>query len=597
MKYCILIAFVLISTYDAFTQNAILRGRIYLQKKGVAQKQPMPAGASVFIPGVASGNTDDNGLVSLTLYNCASCKEGKTLLVRVNSRFGWAEQNITIPTDPQQTFTMEVVENNTLLLTGTIKDKINGRFLPHIRVSALVQNMPAIPSVETNQDGIFQMPINIEGIGSLQAITLNLSDNEKKYKNYEKVCYINQYEPVKIELEPEVPSIDPVVSARALAIAEILGNLRQLNSRLGLTAHALQLSDDNAFSFRFDSILKKVAPKFLPDHRSNYHKLLLRSDLSGLQHALNAYPMQSFGVALSQAFVDGNIKEDAEWAKKYMDQLAEYQWAERNFLGIWESLAVSDDTCMAQVERLTANWITIQNNAALYNLYALRLLKILDITPEKAEELKFLNNLLLRKPLNQSEYEQNLLKNTEELTLNVLRKTQIEKRLKKCRDRRIDDLGKIIEKLIPKPEEKPDTIVKKAIILRKLGHKDLAVKAFVLYGEKVSTTDSMANDYVKTALKLTEYFEDPDIEGGAYVASMMPGSNILQSEIQKGDIIFAIQDYTVPNVDGLTEALAKIPIHTPFNVDVLRFDPETKTFKKLRFLMKEKPFGAYFLTM
>jgi|GEM_PF-4971953 len=554
----------------------------------------MPAGASVSIIGLTSSETDDNGYVKLNLANCVTCAPGTTLMIQVNSQYGWVEGVVTIPSNPLENFKLEVMENNELLLIGTVREKNSGRFASGVRVTAVVPNSP---SIQTDNNGIFQIAIKRKGIGSSQAIKLTVSDEGRRYKDHEEIVYVNQYGPIAVIAESAELVSNPVESARALAVEEVVSNLQHLDSRLVFAVYALKLREKDAFSIKFDSVVAQVSPVFRPDHRSNYHKMLVRSDLAALRQALGAYPMpQDFGRALVQVFINGNMQEDAVCVSNYLAQFAEFQSAELGFFDAWEALA-TDDTCKAQVERLAANWVTVRNRADLYNLYALRLLKALKASEKSVETLRSIRILRPHQSLAQPEFEQRLLKNAQELTENVLRKFQIEKGLKKCRDRQLGVLDTIIRKLEIIPTDPPEKVQMKALTFRRLGLKDKSIAACVKYGEMFAATDSTAIEYSKTAVRFTTQLQQLAVEGGAYVSIMNIGSNIAKSSVRKNDIIITINNYPITNVDALTEALAKVSVKTHFPVEVLRFDVTSNGFKKLRFDIQAKPFGGYFLTI
>lgn len=179
-------------------------GIVYEENSSGGGKKPVPAGASIFIPGVASSTTDNNGYYSLDISKCMACKTGELIKIYVNSKIGYAERDYTIPINPDlKPFDIGIVENKKLALNGVVKDAKTGKFLKGIKVTVVIQNMETIiPSVITNENGVFQIIIRKEGILNMQAIQLFFSDaDQSKYKDTEKIVFINQYAPVIVGMD------------------------------------------------------------------------------------------------------------------------------------------------------------------------------------------------------------------------------------------------------------------------------------------------------------------------------------------------------------------------------------------------------------
>jgi hypothetical protein len=166
-------------------------------------KKPVPPGAQVFIPGIGSATTDSKGYYSIDISQCASCTTGTTLMIYANSIVGYGEKEYIIPINPAlKPFDIGIKENSKLALTGVIKDKKTGKSVKGVKVSVLIQNTTKIAPVKTDEEGFFYLMIRKDGISNMQAIQLIITDEQGRYKDIEKAVFINQYEPIKIELEP-----------------------------------------------------------------------------------------------------------------------------------------------------------------------------------------------------------------------------------------------------------------------------------------------------------------------------------------------------------------------------------------------------------
>jgi hypothetical protein len=200
--YLSLIIVVTAFQFHAIAQSAKIVGLVF-QQEANSEKRPVAAGASVFIPGVASAVTDDRGYYSIDLSSCRSCTPGATVRVCVNSPAGYAESEFVIPLGAGlHPFNITIHRNSMLALVGVVRNKRTGKFLKGIRVSALVQHSESnIPAAYTDEKGTFQLVIRRDGIANTQAIQVLLSDGAGKYKDHAETVFINQIEPVMIELE------------------------------------------------------------------------------------------------------------------------------------------------------------------------------------------------------------------------------------------------------------------------------------------------------------------------------------------------------------------------------------------------------------
>lgn len=198
----IISCFSFIPAFPQAVQTKIV-GIVY-EKNASGSKKPVPRGASVFIPGIGSTSTDDKGYYSIDLSQCKTCSAGETVKIYVNSSIGYADREITIPNNPSlKPFDIEISENSKLAVNGIIRDKRTGKFLKGIKVVIVIQNYDlTIPSTLSDDNGVFQIIIRKEGITNMQAIQVLFSDpNNNKYKDLEKVAFINQFEPIKVDME------------------------------------------------------------------------------------------------------------------------------------------------------------------------------------------------------------------------------------------------------------------------------------------------------------------------------------------------------------------------------------------------------------
>jgi len=174
----------------------VLRGKVLTKTN-----EPV-SGATLSILGVHSAMTNSDGEYTLDLQKCSSCTIGETLQISVNSDYGSGDFTYTIRKDHNDLtrFDIALERNKVLIVSGRVKDRQTGRFLPGIKVIATLPD-EEIP-VNSNENGFFKITINRYGIDKTQAITLAFRDVAKgRYNDLEKIFYINQYGPLNIELE------------------------------------------------------------------------------------------------------------------------------------------------------------------------------------------------------------------------------------------------------------------------------------------------------------------------------------------------------------------------------------------------------------
>lgn len=588
----------LTSALDAQQTVAKLTGVVHYQPADGDQR-PMPAGASVFIPGIASTTTDDNGYYSLNLSQCAYCGPGARLTIKVNSDYGYGEKVAIVPKDPDP-IDIEIRQNDILSLVGTVRDATTGDFLSGIDASAIVQHSVApVPSGNTDQWGIFQITIRKPGAAGLPAVTLAFSDPNGVYESLEKVVFINQYEPIKVELRPRVGTENTALAAKRLAAQEVLSNIQKLDHRLDLFAQALQVNPEDDFSRRFDSISRAVAPGFYDGHRAGYRELITRSNIAALRQALNGNMLrQEFGASLTKNFIVGKL-EETDWAGLYLVQFEEVQWAEESLIDAMEALADTRDTCQAVSDRVNLGWSTLRNRAGGYHLYALRLLLELDVTPPaEAQDLLDPLKYLLPRTLNgPQEFEERLATHAHEMAALSQQRAQLMGRLENCRDSALDELAQIREMLIIKPSDSWEQVIGKALSLRDLGHTKESIEAFRTYGEMFAPTDPTAEGYANTAIRFTRLMPELGLEGGLYVFQVVPGSHLEKLRVRAGDILYSLHGKTIRRVNELQDMLKRMPENASIPFRILRWDPEKEQFLHLDLVAPGKPLGGGFMPM
>lgn len=575
-----------------------ISGQIFRKTPG-GEKTHLRVGAAIFIPGIASATTDDEGKYTLDLSQCRSCVPGGTLTIKVNSDFGYAEKIYTVPNaDPRPPVDIEVVENKTLALTGLVRDRTTGRVISGVQVSALVQHYPGvIPSAPTDERGIFQIVLQKDGILNLQAINLSVMDPGKRFKDVDQVKFINPYEPVKIELEPSGKT--EVDNARSLATEEVLSNIQHLDSRLLFIAHALKLDEKDAFTIRFDSVFRAIAPGLSPNPGSNLDKLDTRTMIASLRQALNSVPLRDdFGKALVQVFINADMQHETPTIDLYLKQFREVGWAEEALFNAMDAYADAKDTCKAQQERIALGWATVRNRAALYQLYALRLLDALAVqSPSVSATMENLRLLNPRQPLSQKEFEKHLNTRTMEMATLVNQKAQLQSALARCRDRTLDEgIEKINKMLTIYPTDTWQEVIVKARTLRELGRLEEAVDAFIKYGQMFGNTDdTTATPYSQTAVRFTRHIRELDVDGGVYLYAYAEKSNIHTAGVQIGDILIEAQGEKITGTDQVIRKLMNMAPGVPVELVFLRWNEERHTFEPHEYTIPSKPMGGMFM--
>lgn len=390
----------------------------------------------------------------------------------------------------------------------------------------------------------------------------------------------------------------PTDQARALAAHEVIDNLRQLDTHLQLIAHALQLNQEEAFTERFDALVRKYAPASALDPGNNLRQLMARTDAASLRHALNGHPLrQELGRALAEVLLKADLQHDSGTVADYLGQFGEIEWAEESLLNALASLA---DAGAAQTDtrrqQVVLGFSTIFNRAKLYHVYALRLLDALKPNAETLDKLQQLRSLWPQKPLAQPECNELLLGLVEEMTVLMQARAQLLQENTAERDQTLETAwAGIAQQTTLYPSDTWQEIIVKARILRDLGRKEEAIAAFEQYGTRFQEKFPYAAHYAQTAILLTQYIPEIEIKGGLYITSFEPNSQGQQSGLCIGDILVAMQDQAISGMDELLALLMKTPPNTPFLLKVLRWETTISNFRAFTFNVIEKPIGAEFL--
>ncbi len=397
-------------------------------------------------------------------------------------------------------------------------------------------------------------------------------------------------------MEPTTDAVQRQIdNTRQLAAQEILSNLQHLDSRLLFVAHALELNETDEFSLRFDSIFGQWAPAIDSDPGSSLRKLITRTNISSLRQALNSVPLrQNFGQALVQAFVQSNIQSESQAVILYLDQFEEVSWAEQSLFDAMEAYAnevTTQDTCPARRDRVAIGWATIRNRAALYHLYALRLLHALSVDISNSPiTLSSLRVLSPKKPLSQTAFEALLLPRTVEMAAIMKKRTEVVRSLQTCRDKPLAD---------PVPPVGPaDTwqeVIIKARTFRELGRVSASVEAFRLYGQMFGATDTTALPYSKTAIRFTEQMSSLSVAGGVYLYGFTEESHIRKAGLRTGDILVSLQKEIITGMDNVYAIFLKTADHTPLSLEIMRWKETAGTFRRLTFVIPAKPMGGMFI--
>lgn len=188
--------------FTGIAQSGKIVGIVFEQEQG-GERKPIAAGASVFVPGVASTTTDYRGYYSIDLSQCRACTPGAAVRVCVKAKTGYSESEFVIPLGSGlHPFNIIINHTSRLVLVGVVRSRRTGKFLKGIRVSVLLQHYEGtIPVAFTDEKGAFQLVLSRDGIANVQAIKLSLSDDKKKYKDRTETVFINPIDPITVDMD------------------------------------------------------------------------------------------------------------------------------------------------------------------------------------------------------------------------------------------------------------------------------------------------------------------------------------------------------------------------------------------------------------
>jgi hypothetical protein len=388
-----------------------------------------------------------------------------------------------------------------------------------------------------------------------------------------------------------------VEASRSIAIEEVFNNLRNLDTRLHLIAHALQLSQDEAFTLRFDELMRQSAPGISPDPANNLRNLLIRTDIAGLRHALNAHLLGSnFGKALAEVFIKTNLGAESVVITRYLDQFEEIRWAEESLFGALESLANAKTPQDIEDQRVLLGWATVFNRAMIYHLYALRLLNALETTPDALVALDGLRVLSPKKSLSEEECNTLLMGRLTEMATLMQERAQLVSSSEENRDKELEDgFAAIMQQTTVYPSDTWQEIIIKVRVLRNLGRIEEAIAALQQYGDRFADIGAGAKDYAAIAILFINHLPQLDVNGGLYISAFDPESLMLQQGVCIGDILLSMQGQPMYGMDDYLSILMKTPPNTPIEVSIIRWQPTTSHFQNLSITIPRKPLGVHFL--
>lgn len=568
----------------------IIHGIIYKVKAGQSPKA-IGAGVDVFIPGIDESKTDILGQFSLDISKCPDCKVGNTILIYVNSEYGYTKKEVTISNEIQnKAIEIGLSEHNTLMLTGLIRDKNTAKPLKDIIVRALIA--AETTGIKTDNDGVFQIFIKKDNISTLQAITLSIADTTGVYQNIDKTCFINTYEPIIVDLQLAQNELGKI---KSILVEEVLNNLQHIDNRLQLISYALFLSKSDEFDKNLDNVSRIIAPKFYKENQSGYNELILKANISSLRQSLNSIPLrQEFGRSMVENLVNSGLKE-SDLIFRYIDELNEVQRAEQVLIESMESLSNSKDTCFAQLDRVSLGWLSLRNKAFFCNLYSLQLITSLQVSNkiEINSRLSYHTYLRPNKLFDASSFTALLYQGTEEMYQLVEKKKENITALESCRDRQLEKYKTLVSPITP--EDTWENVITKALIFRDLGRYEEAISAFEYYGKTFSATDPTADKYAKTAIAFTKEMHVLKIEGGVYIWKTEQGSHAEKANIIVGDIVIAINGTMINKFEDMRKYLLNISPNTPLKLLLLRYNSEAHSFEKITIEVPGKPIGISYM--
>jgi hypothetical protein len=241
--------------------------------------------------------------------------------------------------------------------------------------------------------------------------------------------------------------------------------------------------------------------------------------------------------------------------------------------------------------------LLLQNKAAFYYIYALRLLDALNVSA-KNQEVTFSNLKMLqpRKLLNQLEFERQLIELTSRYERLVLEKMKIMQALEKCRDRELEQSKAHLKTVMEvTPSDTWEQVIIKARLNRELGKPEQAIEIFKYYGEKFATSDTVAAPYSNMAVKFTRNLKLLGVQGGVYLYAFVPDSRIQKVGVHLRDILITLQGQDVNGMDDVQKIFLETAAGEKVKLEVLRWNDNEGFFERKQFEIPGKPMGGMFL--
>lgn len=387
----------------------------------------------------------------------------------------------------------------------------------------------------------------------------------------------------------------PVEEARALAALEVADNLQKLDIRLQLTAKALQMEEEEAFTVRFETLSQKTAPALFQYSGNNLRQLMARTDATSLRQIYNAYPLQKdFGRSLAAVFVQTALQEENQALVNYLNQFGEIEWAEESLLNTLSSIANDGDTNRPYRQRqVLLGFATLLNRSKLYHAYALRLLDALHASGEVIEHLNALKVLYPRHPTDQAACNELLMGLLEEMQTLMQERASLLEDSKAERDNELESGWAGVEQQVTiYASDTWQEILVKARVLRDFGRLEDSLAALEQYKLRFPPQDVAAAAYVKTASNFTHLLPTLHHKEGVYIEAFEPMSHAQEAGILISDILIELNGKPVKSLADIINIQMKTPPDTPMTVHILRWDEGLGQFVQHLLEVPQKPLGV-----
>ncbi|MEM9824044.1 MAG: PDZ domain-containing protein [Bacteroidota bacterium] len=363
--------------------------------------------------------------------------------------------------------------------------------------------------------------------------------------------------------------------AKNLAINEIISNSYTLDERLVSIQFGIDGLKNDAFEGRMEDNRKNNTPDFAEELGNSYKAMMHETMISSIKESmLDRKLMTRAGHSFIDNFAKGQ-EAQSTFLYEYLNRIAAVEQAtEVLFKNLeFKPSSQSETQYRKIVETYTHSLTQKSIGAHLAGIRVINELKAQKGTHWIDDKLQGLTLLVPQKLIPEGqilELEKEFLK---ESIISVRNKSKLLDEKTRERDSLMSELEAIYNNLIN--EDSTDNelqVFVKFANLRALGNQAAALNKLEEFRRRFASDYPPYHQWVDKAIQFTKKFWEIKVEGGVYVSSIGPKSELIKMDIKAGDILIKIEEDFIKDIEQLQSSLEKRKDQSTKTITYLRFD-------------------------